>query len=492
MTIKRLSAFLAAILMVSSAAVSCGEGAGGGQPDPASAQAQNTQDTAETEPETTAASGLAAEITPELKKELGLEGYNVTVYNRDSGWAASDIYSEEQDGEALNDAVFARNRYLEETYGFTVSQVIGDGSLSDLGSLVLAGDSSYDLAFPMARTAAGFATSGYLTDLSKLKYIDFESGVWNSMFNDTLAILSRRYYASGDISVNLFKAVRAFMFNKGLAAQYQLEDLYQLVRDGKWTLERFDAICRTVSADLDGDSAMTNKDQWGIAWQSTISGIIFYYGAGQILTPLDENGDPYLDFGSEKSIQVFDRIQAMMSDKNVYLTGETNDVLSIFHDGRSLFYTEVMDALSRLRDSDTDIGVLPLTKWDDAQQDYVQFADGWCISPVVIPVSAKSPELSGFAAQAIAEASSVYVRPVYYDICLTGKYIRDEESAEMLDIIFGNCVLDNCDIYEWAGLWQGIVDAFSSKNGAAALAAKYQSKVESAMEKTMTAISELQ
>ena len=57
----------------------------------------------------------------------------------------------------------------------------------------------------------------------------------------------------------------------------------------------------------------------------------------------------------------------------------------------------------------------------------------------------------------------------------------------MLDIIFGNCVLDNCDLYQWASLWFSIVDAFATSDGAASIAAKFSSKVEGEMQKTIEA-----
>ena len=45
---------------------------------------------------------------------------------------------------------------------------------------------------------------------------------------------------------------------------------------------------------------------------------------------------------------------------------------------------------------ETDLGVLPLPKWNEDQESYIQFMDSWCISPVVIPISASSPERSAF------------------------------------------------------------------------------------------------
>ncbi len=475
-----LAAAIAVITLVS--LVGCG---GKGSPADTNAPSGGAAGNETAAPET----GLAAEFTPEIKAELGLDGYEFVAYIRSEDWGAKDIYTEEQNGEALNDATYLRNQYLTDTYGFTVKAVeSGSTYMPDFTNIVMAGESVYDVAFPMGREAGTFCQKGLLCDLGPLPYFDFNADCWNRMFNDTLAILGRRYYAAGDISTNLFSAVRAIMFNKSLVQKYQLDDPYATVKDGKWTLTVFDTMSHAVSADLNGDSTMDLNDQWGMVWQSTISGIVFYYGAGEVLTPIDDTGTPYLRFGTDRSIEVFDWIQSMMKSTEVYRLGTVEEGLNVFHGGRSLFYTEVMDKLTFLRDSETDLGVLPLPKWNEDQESYIQFMDSWCISPVVIPISASSPERSAFFAQALAEASREYVRPAYYDVCLTGKYIRDNESEEMLDIIFGNCVLDNCDLYQWASLWFSIVDAFATSDGAASIAAKFSSKVEGEMQKTIDAV----
>ena len=88
----------------------------------------------------------------------------------------------------------------------------------------MAGESAYDVAFPMGREAGSFCQKGLLCDFGPLPYFDFNADCWNRMFNDTLAILGRRYYAAGDISTNLFSAVRAIMFNKSLVQKYQLDN----------------------------------------------------------------------------------------------------------------------------------------------------------------------------------------------------------------------------------------------------------------------------
>jgi len=62
---------------------------------------------------------------------------------------------------------------------------------------------------------------------------------------------------------------------------------------------------------------------------------------------------------------------------------------------------------------------------------------------------------AGFMLEAISAESRYTVIPAYYDIQLTTQIARDEESSEMLDIIFSTTVWDTGEIYNWGDLsWQ--------------------------------------
>ena len=61
-------------------------------------------------------------FTPEMKAELGLDGYEFNIFLREKSqkWSNRDVYAGEQNGEVLNDAVYNRNMFLEDTYGFKI------------------------------------------------------------------------------------------------------------------------------------------------------------------------------------------------------------------------------------------------------------------------------------------------------------------------------------------------------------------------------------
>lgn len=432
--------------------------------------------------------GILSKLTPELKEELGLDGYEFNVLLRLKGdvWSLNDFIATEETGDVLNDATYKRNLWLEETYGFTLNaEYSADTSCREILTYVLAGEDSYDAYFPMGKYAGSAASQGLLHNLKDIKYLDLENDCWNHMFSDSLEIDGKLFYATGAISTNSYDAVRVFFFNKTMADKYQLEDLYQLVRDGKWTFDKFAEMSAIVADDLNGDTEMTSDDQFGLSWQTTIGTMCFIYGANEKITKNDSNGLPVLNLESERFTEVFTKIRDTLSDHNVFYNASDDTYLQMFYEERSLFLTEVLEVAKRLRPYDVDFGVLPLPKWTEDQDEYVQYVDSWCISPVTVPKTNTNLDRTGFIIQAIAEASQDFLVEPYYEMVLTAKALRDEESTEMLDIVMNNFVLDNVDMYQWGNIPNSLRDAMNTNLDLASFAASNKSSIEEEINNTL-------
>lgn len=474
------------VLAMLSGMVSCGS-TGSGQPTDGTTSGGDGGDIS-TEPEKT---GVVQKLTDAEKVSLGLDGYEFNVMTRsvDSYWAVFDMSADAETGDTMNDAVYRRNMYLEDKCGFTLkTSYSADSSCSEINTYILSGDDAFDAYFPSARQAGSAATDGLLYDLYTLPRLDLDNDCWNSMFSDTLNYGGKLFYATGAITTNGYDSIRLFMFNKTIAGKSNLADPYEMVRNGKWTIDAFNEMATGAAQDLNGDTEMTLDDQWGMAWQKYIGGVIFYYGSGEFVTTMDSENHPQVAVGGARSTEVYGKIRDMISDKKVYYQGEDADILQAFYDGHSLFLTEVLDAAKRLRPYDVTFGILPVPKYDEAQEEYIQYVDGWCLSPVVVPVNASNPERTGFIIEAIAEESKNYLSAPYYDTVLNGKVLRDDESSEMLDIVLNNFVLDNCDLYQWSGMMDTMKDAMTNGKELASVIASSKSALGNAIKKTTEAI----
>ena len=103
----------------------------------------------------------------------------------------------------------------------------------------------------------------------------------------------------------------------------------------------------------------------------------------------------------------------------------------------------------------------------------------------MIPAIVENIKRAGFIAEAFAEASSVMVKPEYYEIILKSKLTRDQESAEMLDIIYKNFVVDPADLYQWGGLEESIIKSMRNGQEISSVVAKGRRLITKNMENTL-------
>lgn len=95
---------------------------------------------------------------------------------------------------------------------------------------------------------------------------------------------------------------------------------------------------------------------------------------------------------------------------------------------------------------DEDYGIIPYPKYDEAQAGYYTFQHDQ-IGVFAIPSTSVRGETASAVLEAMSSESSVSLVPAYYDIALKGKYSRDSDSAEMIDIIHNGHKLDAAWIY---------------------------------------------
>lgn len=116
------------------------------------------------------------------------------------------------------------------------------------------------------------------------------------------------------------------------------------------------------------------------------------------------------------------------------------------------------------RDTDLEYGFLPYPKWDEAQENYCNTMHAYGTSWMCIPSSVKDTEQSGAIMESLSYYGQKLVNPAYYEITLEGKTIRDEESADMLDIIFETRFFDVGFYYQVGGYNNILFDMFYGGN----------------------------
>jgi len=104
-----------------------------------------------------------------------------------------------------------------------------------------------------------------------------------------------------------------------------------------------------------------------------------------------------------------------------------------------------------------------------------------------VPKSVSDPERASVIMEALAAESRYTLFPAYYDITLQRKFTRDDESAAMLDIIFGTTVYDTGAAYNFGNIWHEMSGLCGKESrGFVAFAEKYEPKVQTAIDKLVS------
>ena len=441
---KTISLLLCALLAVS-AFTACSEG-GETNTDaqtPAS-DADPAAPAVEAEPEETTES-----FDPGLP-EKDFAGRTFTFFTKAdaswSDWHESSIWTEGMTGEVLNDAVFERNDYVSDTYNVLFEEYApSSGSFSsEAEAAVTAGDTTYDVLMPPLNLAGGLLKKGFLVKLDDVEYLDMTKNWWDARSVDDLSIAKQHYMLSGDLSTLNNDATWCTMINLQLIEDFGLEKPYTYVANDTWTFDTYKALCETASVDLDGDGDYDSDDCIANLTQNE-NATAMLVTFGYHLIDKDENDLPIFTLGSDERVDsILRSVSEFMNDKRLSLNYHQYGNLGyhllttkMFQENHGLFWITNLQMVIRLREMETDFGIAPCPKYDEQQKNYQNVV--WFVgSYATIPVSAQSTDDSGFLLEALAAKSREVLRPAYYEVALSMKYLRDKESVEMLDLVIDN------------------------------------------------------
>ena len=428
MKFTKITSSVLASMMLLAALASCGDSAGTTETTPV-----------DTTPATTEVVTEAGYPAPDTSN-LDFGGKELRIQSIAWGNFAKYYFPEEATGDSVDDACYARLIGVQEALNVTIAEVVwgADGqSHKDVMKSVQAGDDAYDMVFTHCIDGySDYATNNAVYNLDSLPYVDFDAPWWSKSMIDTFRIGNETYFGFGDI---ILTTPYSMFFNKEIAAEYDMPDHYQMVRDGKWTYDTFLTQARMVSVDVNGDGKMDYNDKTGYAGDLTEALGNIPFALGIQLTRYTEDG-LVLNFWSDKLLEIFNKTYDYFLDPAVsagYFRHKV-DVGQGFGDGLSLYTIANVSGMASLRDVDIEFGVVPMPKYDESQAEYRCYV--W--SPTVcVPTTITRPELVGACLEQFAYLSKP-VTQAYIEDLIRGKSTRDTETLEMLDIIYGSQVID--------------------------------------------------
>lgn len=411
-------------------------------------------------------------------------GYTMTfavrgVEGMKSNWNGTDIVVEDLTGDSLNDALYERNSYMSETYNIKVASVFcGDTGVSTTGSdmskrigqSIFGGEEEFTAILTSPYDSIGYALNGYVLDLGSLPHLDFTKPWWNQNARDSLTFGNRNFLATGEITIVDNYATHAMLFDKKLAEDFAIDDPYADVRTGKWTLDKFFQNASLATTDLNGDGVMNLDDRYGYAYWQDAAFSLFYSTDNSFGSIID--GKPELTFYTDHTVDVWNKLITFVSSEDTLAAIDYVEQLNWNVDGlffnmlanhQILYgYTTIYNVIM-YRELETEFGILPNPKYDEAQQNYITAPHAYGHTMMTVPVTISDSDRTGLLLEAFAAKSAELVTPAFYDKTLIGKSTRDEDSAEMLSIIFDNVRYDICHFFMWGSLPHKVMLAWNDK-----------------------------
>lgn len=418
-----------------------------------------TSDT--TASDTTGISPAETELSDNLP-DTNLDGYSFRILAADNDIPM--LYVEDMNGSLVNDAVYKANTAVEERFNIELEWIKLDkwDNSSMIKSMILSGSDDFDVGVCHDKTAGNLSMENLFVNLRELPYLDFGKPWWPEFTVDGLTVNGKIYLFSNYIGYNGLRGTKNMYVNLDRLEDYQLESPYELVRSGKWTLDKVISITKEIYEDLNGDSNYDRDDFYGFAFTGLFYGWLENFGI-EAYTHNSTDTAVELTINSDRTAELVAKLKGWLYGQNpgVYYKSSHTGLYNpdsypvMFADGKCLFtYGSLYVLIDNLADSKVTYGILPMPKYDENQEGYY----GVCYdSPMWVPVTVSDPERTGLIIEAMSFEGYKTILPAYKDIALKNRYATDSDSAEMLDIIFENRVLSFSYIYGNDG-FQGILN----------------------------------
>lgn len=481
---KRSLAILLAILTVLPL-VACGKAATEGSETTTAATTVATDATTNAVEETTT-EGYA--IKDNLPEDLKFEGKIISVISRGRDWCKDEVSVENLTGDVINDAIYNRNAAVEDRLGVKIVNHLTSSTdnyeiTETIRKQVQAGTDEYNLFANSVYATIMYTGDNLFQNMADLTYLDLEQPYWSQGFNEAASIGDAQYFATGAICLSLYRFIFVTFFNKNLFDEYQIPYLYDVVNDGKWTLDYQREISQNIYSDLNGDGVKDANDRYGFITNHDQIGVDAYWSSCQ-LDILTKDEDNFLQYAVnvERLSNAIDKINLLIHENDgSYGMPKDGDreqdvICTMFAQDQAamttlrLIHVESAD----MRNMSSLYGIVPVPKLDETQDKYYSYAHD-TMTAYGIPLTVVDDELDMIGAFLEAMASESYrtVAPAYYELALKTKYVSDDLSAKMLDDIVNNFYVDAGVLYTkkissfhqnmrtWIGLGKNTVASMS-------------------------------
>ena len=374
------------------------------------------------------------------------DGYEFKTLNGKVGYSIDTIVPEDTT-DSLDAAIYARNAFVKEKLGITMTDLYADGVEDTMKSLTSSNDFEYDVVFNRVEFQIRIVPLGtYLPVDDYEEYLNFDKPWWFTDAMDSIKVDGRGFELFSDMHLAYYDSVWAMAFNHSDLINNKQSFPYDLVRSGDWDIEELEKIVKATYN-------KPGEEHYGI---TSHAGSITAFMVASDFRMVEQDDDLVLKMFEDETrfVEIYTAI------KNAFFTsngpGKTNIIrvsaksnaakqyegyevgwVESFTNGSATFMAGTIGDLRAVRSSSFDYGFVPMPKYDGEQQDqYIGMIHNGA-SSAGIPTTQPDVERTCVILENLAAYSYKLVKYEYYDVVVQGRSVRDNDSIEMLDIAFG-------------------------------------------------------
>jgi len=408
---------------------------------------------------------------------LVASGYTTSSYNE----VAPDPETVKR-GDIIDEAVVLRNSMTSEKLDIKIVS-IEKGCFEfnrDISISVMAGDNAYDAVCGTVRTVFDCAVEGLLTPLTNIETLDLSHEWWDQKVKEQYSYGENNdivYFINGDINYLDNYGSMLLLFNKDMLSDYNLESPYDLVRNYTWTFDKMMQMSSNIYQDLDNDGVQTIDDQYGLVANNGVLDRLIPASGLSVIVPKDSDSMCYTVNQNEVFFNALDKFyDGLINHNSAFYDGGSYP--SIFSAGRALFCENLLSSVPGSRGMEDDFGVIPFPLYDEDQKQYYAPISYMYGSAYAVIQTADS-DRAGYVLDVMGAFSADTITEAVIDKTCLVKSVRDEETAEMLYIIFDGAVYGGNTLEDWGGTYDIMYEMiYYKKNNFASQIASIKKMVE--------------
>lgn len=405
--------------------------------------------------------GGRAQVSDGLPEKFDTDGFEIRFLTREGMEEEITLNDPDESQDVVAAAVYGRQKNIEERFSCRISKIVEpqnpDAFKNRIRTSVSGNDNEFHIAIGHIDYVASLAPEGYLTTWQSMPYIDLDKVWWNRSANDSLTVSGNSFFALGDINYTLITQTNCIYFNKVLVEDNQIDDPYQTVLDGIWTLDYLDALTKNYYQDLNHNQKRDIDDMYAFT-VDVHSGLNSYQNAAECLS-FRKNSDDIPEFRANtkrmnnlvsKMYGILYENESTFAAVDYSYQGEDEtyywwDVGNRkFAGGTTIFvHGWLGNAMNVYRNFEGQYGIIPLPKYDENQKSYHTMMDAagpfMCIPRTLMESESGNV---GMIIEAMAAYAYSNITPAVFDTALKIKYSSLEGSGKMLDLLIEGLTFD--------------------------------------------------